>query len=38
MAEGVAAGFNQKQAGNWLAKARLLAEEIPTLRSQALEA
>jgi uncharacterized membrane protein YgaE (UPF0421/DUF939 family) len=38
MAEGVAAGFNQKQAGNWLAKARLLAEEIPTLRSQAIEA
>jgi len=38
MAEGVAAGFNQKQAGTWLAKARLLAEEIPTLRSQALEA
>ena len=38
MAEGVATGFNQKQAGNWLAKARLLAEEIPTLRSQAIEA
>jgi uncharacterized membrane protein YgaE (UPF0421/DUF939 family) len=38
MAEGVAAGFNQKQVGNWLAKARLLAEEIPTLRSQAIEA
>ncbi|MEN9915943.1 MAG: hypothetical protein RL725_618 [Actinomycetota bacterium] len=38
MAVGVAAGFNQKQAGNWLAKARLLAEEIPTLRSQAIEA
>ena len=38
MAEGVAAGFTQKQAGNWLAKARLLVEEIPTLRSQALEA
>ena len=38
MAEGVAAGFNQKQAGNWLAKARLLAEEIPSLRSQAIEA
>lgn len=38
MAEGVAAGFNQKQAGTWLAKARLLAEEIPTLRSQAIEA
>jgi len=38
MAEGVAAGFNQKQAGSWLAKARVLGEEIPTLRSQALEA
>ena len=38
MAEGVAAGFNQKQAGNWLARARLLMEEIPNLRSQAIEA
>ena len=38
MAEGVAAGFNQKQSGVWLAKARLLVEEIPVLRSQAIEA
>ncbi|MFM8824779.1 MAG: FUSC family protein [Candidatus Nanopelagicus sp.] len=38
MAEGVAAGTTQKQAGSWLAKARLLVEEIPTLRSQAIEA
>jgi hypothetical protein len=38
MAEGIAAGLTQKQAGNWLAKARLLVEEIPTLRSQAIEA
>jgi hypothetical protein len=38
MAEGVAAGFSQKQAGAWLAKARLLVEEIPDLRSQAIEA
>jgi len=38
MAEGVAAGFSQKQAGAWLAKARLLVEEIPNLRSQAIEA
>jgi len=38
MAEGVAAGLTQKQAGNWLAKARLLVEEIPNLRSQAIEA
>jgi hypothetical protein len=38
MAEGVAAGFNQKQSGAWLSKARLLVEEIPILRSQAIEA
>lgn len=38
MAEGVAAGFSQKQSGSWLSKARLLVEEIPTLRSQAIEA
>lgn len=38
MADGVAAGFNQKQAGAWLARARLLVEEIPILRSQAIEA
>ena len=38
MAEGIAAGLTQKQAGNWLAKARLLVEEIPKLRSQAIEA
>jgi uncharacterized membrane protein YgaE (UPF0421/DUF939 family) len=38
MAEGVAAGLTQKQAGSWLAKARLLVEEIPNLRSQAIEA
>ena len=38
MAEGVAAGFNQKQSGAWLSKARLLVEEIPVLRSQAIEA
>jgi hypothetical protein len=38
MAEGVAAGFTQKQSGAWLAKARLLVEEIPVLRSQAIEA
>ena len=38
MAEGVAAGFTQKQSGAWLAKARLLVEEIPILRSQAIEA
>jgi hypothetical protein len=38
MSQGVAAGFTQKQAGSWLAKARLLVEEIPNLRSQAIEA
>jgi hypothetical protein len=38
MAEGVAAGFTQKQSGAWLSKARLLVEEIPMLRSQAIEA
>lgn len=38
MAEGVAEGFNQREAGAWLSKARLLAEEIPSLRIQSLEA
>ena len=38
MSEGVAAGFTQEQAGNWLAKARLLVEEIPEVRSQLQEA
>ena len=38
MAEGVAVGFTQKQSGAWLSKARLLVEEIPILRSQAIEA
>jgi uncharacterized membrane protein YgaE (UPF0421/DUF939 family) len=38
MAEGIAAGLTQKLASQWLAKARLLVEEIPNLRSQAIEA
>ena len=38
MAAGIAAGISQKQAGSWLGKARLLVEEIPSLRSQAIEA
>lgn len=38
MSEGYASSFNQKQAGTWLVKARLLVEEIPDLRSQAIEA
>lgn len=38
MSEGVAAGYTQKDAGNWLAKARLLIEEIPAIRAQSVEA
>jgi uncharacterized membrane protein YgaE (UPF0421/DUF939 family) len=38
MAAGIAAGISQKQAGTWLGKARLLVEEMPSLRSQAIEA
>jgi uncharacterized membrane protein YgaE (UPF0421/DUF939 family) len=38
MSEGYASSFNQKQASTWLVKARLLVEEIPDLRSQAIEA
>ncbi len=38
MAAGVASGFTEKDAGNWLAQARLLVEEIPNVRAQALEA
>lgn len=38
MSEGVATGYDQKNAGNWLAKARLLIEEIPAIRSQSDEA
>jgi hypothetical protein len=38
MSEGVAAGYSQKEAGNWLAKARLLNEEIPIIRAQSVEA
>ena len=38
MSEGVAAGYDQEEAGHWLAKARLLVEEIPGVRAQALEA
>jgi hypothetical protein len=38
MSEGVAAGFTQDDAGRWLAKGRLLIEEIPKVRTQALEA
>lgn len=38
MSEGVAAGYSQKDAGLWLASARLLVEEIPAIRSQSVEA
>jgi len=38
MSEGVAAGYRQKDAGKWLAKARLLVEEVPAIRAQSVEA
>jgi uncharacterized membrane protein YccC len=38
MAEGVASGYSQEVAGKWLMRARILIEDIPTVRSQALEA
>ncbi|MEI6763013.1 MAG: FUSC family protein [Actinomycetes bacterium] len=38
MAEGVVTGYDEVTSGKWLAKGRLLIEEIPKLRSQALEA
>lgn len=38
MSEGVASGYTQDEAGHWLAKARLLSEEIPGVRAQSQEA
>jgi hypothetical protein len=38
MSEGVAAGYTQKDAGHWLATARLLIEDIPAIRAQSVEA
>ena len=38
MTEGVAAGYTQKDAGSWLARARLLVEEVPAIRAQSVEA
>lgn len=38
MSEGVAAGYTQKDAGDWLGRARLLIEEIPAIRAQSVEA
>ena len=38
MAEGVASGYSQAEAGKWLSRARVLIEDIPNVRSQAIEA
>lgn len=38
MSEGVAAGYTQKDAANWLSTGRLLIEEIPAIRAQSVEA
>jgi hypothetical protein len=38
MSEGVAAGYTQQAAGKWLARARLLVEEVPAIRAQSVEA
>ena len=38
MAEGIAVGYEANDAGKWLSKGRVLIEEIPKLRAQALEA
>jgi uncharacterized membrane protein YgaE (UPF0421/DUF939 family) len=38
MAEGVATGYSEAEAGIWLGQGRALIEEIPKLRAQALEA
>jgi hypothetical protein len=38
MSEGVAAGYTQREAGDWLGRARLLIEEIPSIRAQSVEA
>lgn len=38
MAEGLVDGFTSEDAGRWLARARLLVEEIPSIRNQAIEA
>ena len=38
MSEGVASGYSQPRAGDWLTSGREMIEEIPGLRSQALEA
>jgi len=38
MAEGLIDGYSLDDAGRWLARARLLAEEIPSIRNQVIEA
>ncbi len=38
MAEGIAVGYTEVEAGRWLGQGRALIEEIPKLRAQALEA
>jgi hypothetical protein len=38
MSEGVAAGYKQKEAADWLTRGRLLVEEIPAIRAQSVEA
>ncbi len=38
MAEGIASGYGEAEAGHWLSQGRALIEEIPKLRAQALEA
>jgi len=38
MAEGLVEGYSVEQSGKWLARARLLVEEIPSIRNQAVEA
>lgn len=38
MAEGLVDGYTTDDAGRWLARARLLVEEIPSIRNQVIEA
>jgi len=38
MAEGLIDGYSLDDAGRWLARARLLTEEIPSIRNQVIEA
>jgi hypothetical protein len=38
MAEGLVEGYTLDDAGKWLARARFLAEEIPSIRNQVIEA